>query len=380
MTTIALDARLVYYRRESGIGQYIVHLARELPRLDPGRTYTLLHSRKDRINLAGAPNARRWNLWVPSHHRFEQVALPIELARARIDLLHSPDFIPPFRGRFRRVITVHDLTFLRYPQFLTAESRRYYNDQIARAVAVADHILADSHATKTDLIDLLNVPAGKISVVWLAPDARFRPLPPADARLRLDRLGLPACYVLFVGTFEPRKNVGGLLNAYRLLLDRAAGVPPLVIAGRRGWLFDETLAHIDRLGLHERVNFLDAPADDDLVALYCGASALALPSHYEGFGLPVLEAMACGLPVVVSRRGSLPEIAGDAALIIDDPDDAGRLASTIERVLTDPTLASRLREKGLARVAEFSWERCARETLAVYTSVLRGASSSGRVS
>lgn len=371
---LALDARLTYYRRESGIGQYIVHLAERLPRLDPARRYTILHSRKDAIDLAAAPNARRFNLWTPSHHRFEQIALPVELSRARLDLLHSPDFIPPFRGRHKRVITVHDLTFLRYPQFLTAESRRYYNAQIARAVSIADRILADSHATKADLVDLLGVPADKISVVWLAADERFRPLSPAEARPRLEALGLPEVYLLFVGTFEPRKNVAGLLAAYRLLLDREPGAPRLVIAGRRGWLFDEALAQIDRLGLRERIVLLDAPSDADLLALYNGATALALPSYYEGFGLPVLEAMACGAPVVISDRGSLPEIAGEAALVAD-PDDPGALATALQRVSFEDDLRSELRRKGLARAAEFSWERCARETLAAYKRVLGNSST-----
>ncbi len=367
---IAIDARLVYYRRESGIGQYIVHLARLLPRLDPAHAYTILHSRKDRTDLSDAPNARRLSLWTPSHHRFEQFWLPVELARVHLDLLHSPDFIPPFRGRYRRVITVHDLTFIRYPHYLTTESRRYYNDQITRAVERADHILADSRATKADLIGLLSVPAGKISVVWLAPDERFKPQTAPVVRPCLDRLGLPERYLLFVGTFEPRKNVDGLLNAYRLLLDRDTSAPPLLIAGRRGWMFDETMAHVDRLGLRERVLFLEAPSDDGLVALYNGAVALILPSHYEGFGLPVLEAMSCGVPVVISNRGSLPEIAGGAALVVDDPDDAAALAASMQSVLHDPALRAQLRRRGRARAAEFTWERCARETLAVYHSII----------
>jgi glycosyltransferase involved in cell wall biosynthesis len=365
VTHVAIDARLVYYRRESGIGQYIVHLAYLLPRVDAGRAYTILQSRKDRIDLPDAPNARRLNLWTPSHHRFEQFALPIELSCARFDLLHSPDFIPPFRGQYRRMITVHDLTFLRYPQYLTPESRRYYNDQITHAVSIADHILADSHATKTDLIDLLGVPPAQITVVWLAHDERFRPKAAQFTRPRLDRLGVRGTYLLFVGTFEPRKNVAGLLNAYRILLDRAGSVLQLVIAGRRGWLFDETVAQVEHLGLRERVVFLDAASDDDLLALYNGAATLILPSHYEGFGLPVLEAMACGTPVVISDRGSLPEIAGSAALVVD-PDDPDALAASIERILRDPDLAAQLRQKSLARAAEFTWERCARETLAAY--------------
>jgi len=370
VSTIALDARLAFYRRDSGIGQYIVHLADWLPRLDPQRAYLVLHSRKDRVTLSRAPNARRRDLWTPSHHRFEQRALRFELARLRADLLHSPDFIPPFHGRFRRVITVHDLTFLRYPQFLTGESRRYYNDQIGRAVSAADHILADSHATRADLVELLGVPPGKVTVVWLAPDDRFRRLPLTEVRERLHRLGLPERYLLFVGTFEPRKNVAGLLSAYRLLHQRDPAGGPLVLAGERGWLFDETMDRIDRLGLRDSVICVDHPVDEDLVVLYNGAAALVLPSHYEGFGLPVLEAMRCGCPVIISHRGSLPEIAGGAAAVVDDPEDVDELVWVMEQMISDGAWRAGLRDKGFARAAEFSWERCALETRSVYERVL----------
>jgi glycosyltransferase involved in cell wall biosynthesis len=369
---IALDARLVYYRRYSGIGQYIVQLAEQLPGLDPDQQFTILHSRKDQTP-PHHPAARWQGLWTPSHHRLEQFALPLELARFRLDLLHSPDFIPPLMGGFRRVITVHDLNFMHYPQFLTAESRHYYNDQIERAVTVANHILADSHATRLDLIKLLNVPDEKITVVWLAPNVSvYRALEPAEIAAARERLQLPEHFILFAGTLEPRKNVAGLLRAYRLLLDRGRAhevSPALILAGSRGWLFDETRALIDELRLTDRVRWFDSPPDADLVALYNLTTVFVLPSFYEGFGLTVLEAMACGAPAIISDRGSLPEIAGGAALEID-PDDPAELADTIEQVLNDAALQHELRHKGLERVKEFSWERCARETLAVYHRVL----------
>ncbi|CAG0936751.1 mannosyl-N-acetyl-alpha-D-glucosaminyl-diphospho-ditrans,octacis-undecaprenol 3-alpha-mannosyltransferase / alpha-1,3-rhamnosyltransferase [Thermoflexales bacterium] len=366
---IALDARLVYYRRYSGIGQYIVHLAEQLPGLDVDNSYTIIHSRKDRVPPRH-PAARKWAAWTPSHHRLEQIAFPWELRRLPIDLLHSPDFIPPFTGRFKRVITVHDLNFLYYPQFLTSASRRYYNTQIERAVQAADHILADSHATRLDLIKLLNVPEEKITVVWLAPNAEvYRSLDPAATVAARARLQLPDRFILFAGTLEPRKNVAGLLRAYHLLLERDPRSPDLILAGSRGWLFDETRALIDELHLSERVHWIDSPADTDLAALYQAASVFVLPSHYEGFGLTVLEAMACGAPCIISDRGSLPEIAGGAAVEID-PADIVELAEALLGVLHDDRLQQRLRHKGLARAAEFSWERCARETLAVYRRVL----------
>lgn len=366
---IALDARLVFYRRYSGIGQYIVQLAEQLPGLDRANAYTIIHSRKDRTP-PHHPAASLRAAWTPSHHRLEQIALPLELRRHSIDLLHSPDFIPPFTGRFKRVITVHDLNFLYFPQFLTADSRRYYNDQIARAVQIADHILADSHATRLDLIKLLSVPEEKITVVWLAPNAEvYHPLSAAELAAARARLKLPDQFILFSGTLEPRKNVAALLRAYRLLLERDSRLPELILAGSRGWLFDETRALIDELGLSDRVRWIDSPPDADLAALYAAASVFVLPSHYEGFGLTVLEAMACGAPCIISDRGSLPEIAGGAAKEID-PEDIGELAEALVGVLNDERVQQQLRRAGLTRAAEFSWKRCARETLAVYQRVL----------
>jgi glycosyltransferase involved in cell wall biosynthesis len=369
---IALDARLAYYRRYSGIGQYIVHLAEQLPGLDVANDYTIIQSRKDRTPPRH-PAARPHAAWTPSHHRLEQIAFPLELRRLTIDLLHSPDFIPPFQGRFQRVITVHDLNFLYYPQFLTPESRRYYNAQIERAVQVADHILADSHATRLDLIKLLNMPESKITVVWLAPNVEvYHPLSEREIVVARQRLQLPERYILFAGTLEPRKNVAGLLRAYRLLRDHDSRAPDLILAGSRGWLFDETRALIDELHLSGHVRWIDSPPDHDLAALYAAASVFVLPSHYEGFGLTVLEAMACGAPCLISDRGSLPEIAGGAAQEVD-PDDVAELATAMARVLDDVQLQQQLRDKGLARVGDFSWERCARETLDVYRRVLRQA-------
>ena len=366
---IAIDARLVYYQR-GGIGQYIVHLIQELARLSAGDQYLILRSRRESAPLAQAAHLEDIPLWTPPHNRFEQLALPVELARLRFDLLHSPDFIPPWRGRFRRLITVHDLTFLYYPQFLTVESRRYYNDQIERAVRVADHISADSTATKEDLVRLLGVRPDKVTVVLLAPDPMYRRLPEAACAPILARHKLDRGFILFTGTLEPRKNVTGLLTAYRALCDWLPSTPSLVLAGRRGWLYQEIFDQITMLKLADRVHFIENLPDQELAALYNAAALLVLPSFYEGFGLPVLEAMACGTPVVCSERGSLSEIAGDAALLIN-PDDLDGLAVAMKRVLEDESLQAHMRARGFANVARFSWEKTTRETLAIYGALLR---------
>ncbi len=365
---IGIDARILAYRR-GGIAAYVAHLLAALAALDPHTDYWVLHSRKDAERRCPGPNFHVARLWTPPHHRLERWALGVEVARLRLDLLHCPDFIPPAFGARRFVVTVHDLNFLYYPEFLTAESRRYYTDQIEWAVRRADHVLADSEATRQDLIRLLDVPPAKVTTVHLAADPSFRPLPEAEIRPALARYGLEPGYLLFVGTLEPRKNLPGLFGAYRRLLDEGIAQAPLVVVGGKGWLYEEIFARVEALGLRERVRFLHAVPDADLPALYNGAALLVLPSFYEGFGLPALEAMACGTPVVVSDRGSLPEIVGEAGVRVD-PDDEAAIAEGLRGLLLDPDLRRRLAEKGQARAARFTWERTARETLAVYHRVL----------
>jgi len=361
---IGIDARLTHYTR-GGISTYIRQLVACLPALDPANQYLIFHSRKARETLSSPANIHRLNCWTPAHYRLERLALGLEILPHRLALLHSPDFIPPL-GPFRSVITIHDLTFLRYPQFLTPDSRRYYNDQIREAVKKADAILADSYATRADVIDLLGVAADKITAVYLAPDPIFTPQPTEVVAGVLARLNLPRSYLLFVGTFEPRKNVPSLLKAYASLPPDA---PPLVLAGNKGWLFDDILSLVRDLRLTDRVHFLQDFATADLPTLYSGALALVIPSHYEGFGLPVLEAFACGAPVVIADRASLPEIAADAAARCN-PDDPASIAQAIERVLLDSAYRISLIAKGFARIKDFSWEKCARETLVVYRKVI----------
>ena len=370
MARIGIDARLTYYRR-GGIAEYIEALIRELPALDQANEYVVLHSRKDSRDLAVGPRQRRAICWTPAHHRFERLTLAIEIWPLRLDLLHSPDFIPPLGGWYRSVVTIHDLTFLHYPDFLTPDSRRYYNGQIRAAVARADHILTDSEATRQDVIGLLHAPPEKVTTVLLAVSQHFRPAPKEAVDQLIARYKLPRGYILFVGTFEPRKNLPGLLKAFSLLRSHLPDAPPLVLAGRRGWLYEEVYAQINALGLSEHVTWLEDVPYNDLPALYSAAGALCLPSFYEGFGLTPLEAMACGTPVVVSDRASLPEVVGDAGLLID-PDDPHCIADALQRVIVDTALAADLRQRGLVRAAIFNWRETARRTLAVYQTVLGG--------
>jgi glycosyltransferase involved in cell wall biosynthesis len=366
---IGIDARIVHYSR-GGIRSYVVHLLDALAALDGDVDYLVLHSRKGRDISPLDSNFRSVPCWTPSHHRLERWALGIEIARLGIDLLHSPDSIPPASGYRRSVITIHDLNFLYYPRFLTPESRRYYNEQIEWAVQRADHILADSHATKTDLTSLLGVASERITVVHLATDSSFCPLPETEARQAAGRYDLEPDFLLFVGTLEPRKNVPGLLQAYRILLDEKVTAKPLVLVGGKGWLYDEIFERVEALDLGGLVRFLHGVPDADMPGLYNAASVLTTPSFYEGFGLPALEAMACGTPVVVSDRASLPEVVGEAGLLVN-PDEPEDIARALRRVLMNESLRTKMRKMGLLQAARFSWKRVAQETLAVYRQVLR---------
>lgn len=365
---VGIDARIVYYAT-GGIRNYTLHLLDALARLDDETEYYILHSRKDSAPPLPGPNFHPCACWTPSHHSLERWTLGLEVTRLGLDLLHSPDFIPPKFGYQSSVITIHDLNFLYYPKFLTAESRRYYNQQIEWAIQKADHIMADSHTTKNDLVSLLEVEEGKVTVAHLAAAQAFQTLQGEDANTVAARYELQPSFLLFVGTLEPRKNVPGLLRAYRILLEEGATTAPLVLLGGRGWLYDDIFERVEALNLTEQVHFLHDVPDSDLPAIYNAASLLVTPSFYEGFGLPALEAMACGTPVVAADRASLPEVVGEAGLLVN-PDDPADIAQALARVLDDSSLRSQMRERGLAQAERFTWEKTAQATLEVYRDVV----------
>lgn len=356
---IGIDARLPYYQM-GGISQSVLHLLPALAEVDSENEYIVLHSRKDgRSYLPSAPNFTRQNLWTPCHHKLERWALGGELLRLGLDVLHSPDFIPPQFGAKRRIITVHDLNFIYYPEFLTPESLRYYADQIAWAVDAADHIAADSHATRHDLIEHLHVPPQKVTTVHLAANPVYQQnFDDTAVSATLQKYNLPRGFILCVGTLEPRKNIPFLIDAYRKLrIDSEIDVP-LVLIGRKGWIYDTIFQTIANYNLTDSVIHLEGIFDEELAHFYHGAGVLVTPSHYEGFGLPALEAMHCGCPVIVSNRGSLPEIAGSAGLVLDVTDEA-EWAEALHRVLSDSDLRATMAEKGFAQAATFSWRNTA---------------------
>ncbi len=366
MLRIGLDARLPAYH-QGGISTWIREVTNALQGLEFGQTLTIYESHKTRSSIAG--RFEQATLRTPCHHRLEALTLSAELLPHRLDLLHSPDFIPPLRGARRHVITIYDLNFLHYPQFLTRASHRYYNGQIRRAVRQADHIMTISESSRRDIVELLHVPPERITTQYPGVDASFRPLPADFLQEQRRQLDLPENFLLFVGTFEPRKNIAGLLEAWRRLRLQLPDAPPIVLAGRRGWLFDETMQRIADMKLDEHILWRENVPQTALPALFNLATALVLPSFYEGFGFPALEAMACGTVPIVSNVSSLPEVVGNVGLQVD-PQDADALAAAMLRALSDSVWLAEQGAAGLQRAAGFTWDKSARALLEAWEQVL----------
>ncbi len=366
MAHIGIDARLTYYRI-GGISTYIRRTISALEQLHTDHDYTVFHSRKATQPIVTSFNSAK--LWTPAHHRIERLAMSVELLRYQLDLFHSPDFIPPYRAAKHHIITVHDLTFMHYPEYITADSRQFYNNQIQSAVTLADHILSDSESTKRDMIDMLAVPADKITVHMLGVDEKFKPLPKSITQPVLESLNLPSEYILVVGTLEPRKNLVGLVKAYRDLLTQYPDAPPILFVGRAGWHYEQLMEDIKSIDINDHLIFANNISDEQLVPIYNHAITLITPSFYEGFGLPALEAMACGTVPIVSNLSSLPEITGNVGLLID-PHDLSTITDAIIKVLTDSQWREEQSIAGIKRAKTFRWEDTARIVQSTYNKVL----------
>lgn len=327
------------------------------------------------VSLQNAPSATidrgqyPWRLGALASHLLRFRSLERRLPPS--NLYHATEHLLPRLAR-PTVLTVHDLIFEAFPQHHTWTNRAFLQVAMPLFVRAADAIIAVSQQTRRDLMARYGTPDRKIRVIYEGIDERFAPIgPPAVARIRRQYASGPdRPYLLMVGTLEPRKNHATAMRALARL--KRAGYPHrLLVSGGKGWLFEPVAGLVAELGLTDDVTFAGRVPDDDLPALYAGADALLLPSLYEGFGFPVLEAMACGTPVVCADSSSLPEVAGDAALLVPATDDEA-LAAAVERILTEPGLAEELRRRGAAQAARFRWEKCAAETVAVYREVGAG--------
>ncbi len=366
-------------RQHAGIGRYTRNLIRALADLDRDNRYTLFVAGgwgggdgqgpwPDNFRIRGLPLSDRWLniLW-----QRLRLPLPIQWVTGPLDLFHSPDFVLPPLGRTPAVLTVHDLSFLRVPQCFVPGFGDYLERAVSRAVERARFILADSLSTRWDLIELMAAEPERVGVLYPGVEARFVPI---DDPATLDpvrvRYRLPERFVLGLGTLQPRKNFDGLVDAFGRLL-AARGHEPLfadlrlVIAGGAGWLYEEIMGRIERSGLEQRVQLLGFVEDGDLPALYNLASVFAFPSWYEGFGVPLLEAMACGTPVVSADNSSLPEVVGNAGLLVSAGDSEG-LAGAMAQLLSDGELRERFGRAGQERARRFTWGSAAQQLLETY--------------
>ena len=346
-----------------GIGRYIVELGGALARLAPsGSVIPVSH----RSGTAGPA--------FPSRRAWTHLVLPGWLARAGLDLVHYPGHDGPLIGRTPAVVTIHDLSWLTDPGLHRGRRVLRARLVLSRLARRAAAIIVPSEATAAVVTARLGIGRERMHITPLAPASPFRPVEADAAHVVAARLDVPAGAFLFVGTIEPRKNLAAVLDAL-VILRRTEQAARLVVVGERGWAISLP-AEIRRRGLGAAVTWRRGVSDADLAAIMSSAAALVAPSLDEGFGLPVVEAMAVGLPVITSRSGAQAEIAGDAALIVD-PRDPDAIASAMRALSGGAAAAADLRTRGLARAATYSWTRTARETLAVYHSVVDAAGGTG---
>jgi glycosyltransferase involved in cell wall biosynthesis len=358
--------------RAAGIHRYIVGLLAALA--DQGECALTVFTAEPRAGEVLPAAAAVRSTPPVTRHRWarilwEQCVLPFAARRSRADVVHGAAYAVPALCTVPTVATVHDLSFFRLPATFPARQGAYLRAATRTAVRRAAALIAVSEFTRGELVALLGADPARIYVAPNGLDPACRPLSPDAIAEYRRRAGLPERFILTVGTLQPRKNLGTLLTAYAELARRRREDPPvLVVAGAPGWGDDDPRARVAELGIGAWVRFTGFVPAADLPALYSAATVFALPSRYEGFGLPALEAMACGTPIVVSAAGSLPEVSADAGLAVA-PDDVSAWADALAAVLADPTRAATMRERGLARSQAFTWARAARATAAVYRAV-----------
>lgn len=377
MATIGIDYTPAY-EQGGGIGRLTRELIGALARYPGHHAYRLFVSGAHRSQLPPTPG--RQFSWHPTTltpkmlarvwHR-AHLPLPVEVFTGRVDLFHATDFtLPPTLAATKTLLTVHDLSFVRVPATASPPLKRYLDAVVPRSVRQAHHVLADSEATKDDLIDLYAVAPDKITVLLSGVDEHFQPITDTAKRAAIRaKYGIgDKPYIFAIGTVQPRKNYARLIEALAEI--RNLHDVSLVIAGGKGWLEDTMYHTLDRLHMRDHVRLIGFADDDDLPALYSDALCLAFPSLYEGFGLPILEAMACGTPVLTSNVSSMPEAAGNAALLVD-PYDTGALTDALISLISGESLRANLVERGFAQAKCFTWDKSAAQLREVYDALLR---------
>ena len=369
---IAIDARKIRY---FGIGTYVRNLLRQLARQDETHDYVVFCREADWDAIDGlGPRIRPVVETAGNYSVAEQLALPIDLRREGADLFHAPHYVLPPLTPCRSVVTIHDCIHLRFPQYLPNRmGYAYARAQMWTATHKAARVMTVSEASKRDILRYFSVPESRIDVIYNAIDDRFWQEPTADDVMRVrDRYRLTDPFVLYAGNIKPHKNLERLIEAFQLMRQNDADLSnvQLLIIGDEISKYATLRRAVHRHKLHKHVRFFGFVSDQTLAALYRLAYVFVFPSLYEGFGLPPLEAMASGCPVITSNVSSLPEVVGDAAVMID-PYEPAAIAEAMHRVLTTPALREDLQRRGLARARGFSWERSIKRVREIYAEVMQ---------
>ena len=368
---IGIDARKLH---DFGIGTYIRNLLRQLARQDRQSEFVVFCRPEDRETLASlGENFRPVVETAPTYSVAEQVRLPIAIKREGVTLYHAPHYVLPPLVRCRSVVTIHDCIHLMFPQYLPNRlALGYARTSIRAAARRANRVLTVSESSKRDILRFVDIPADKIDVIYNACDERFGIEPREEDVVRVrERYQLHDEFVLYAGNVKPHKNLERLIVAFDLVRKRGLDHLKLVLIGDEISRYSALRRAVHQHQLHKYVRFLGYLPEETLAVMYRLAGLFVFPSLYEGFGLPPLEAMASGTPVVTSNVSSLPEVAGDAAILVD-PHDPHAIADGMYRLLTDERLRRDLRLKGLARARQFSWEESVRRVRAIYEEVARG--------
>ena len=354
---------------KTGIGHYTFELAHSLAALAPEDQFELIAPVALSVDTNAAPNlstvmGRSGRL----RNRWWTIGLPLHLQENRVWLFHGTNYLVPLWRRSVTVVTIHDLSLLLHSNTHPTDLVLRAKKRLPTMTRIANHILTDSEAVKKEICEHLQVHPDKITSVPLAPRRTFAPMPSQDHVEVRQRLGVEDNFVLFVGTVEPRKNLITLVRAFDLLMRTTELRPQLVVAGQKGWLTDDLYAHIDNSTIRNRILFTGYISDLDLACLYSSCAVSVYPSLYEGFGLPPLEAMACGAPVITSRIPAIMETSLGASKLIT-PTDVEELTAALVELLNDPQAREHYKTLGLQRATEYTWERTARQTLNVYRQV-----------
>lgn len=367
---VALDA-IPLVAAKTGIGHYTNALAEWLARLHPDHQYELLSPFDFTFAAGNGTPANLSKRFFPVRSVFRKwwlIGLPALLQLSPLDLFHGTNYCIPVYAPCPTVVTIHDLSLFVQAHTHEAANVARGKRRIPLMARRASVIITPSEWTKRETMAHLGIKPEKIRVIFEAARAGMTPLPLTECQNVLDRHQIKAPYLLYVGTIEPRKNLLTLIRAYNELLRATAHRPQLVLCGGRGWMFEEVFALVEELKLQDMVRSTGYVADEDLPALYSAAELFLYPSYYEGFGLPPLEAMACGTPVITSNVSSLPEVVGQAGLM-HDPNDHRALTGAVADLLSNAQAREHYRHAGLEQAARFSWERAAHETQAVYDEV-----------